>query len=54
MYDFIRERFGAEKSLEIMELLEFISNSRKGEDFRDDLRNGTIKSERFSWMSFGD
>jgi hypothetical protein len=37
-----------------MELLEFISNSGKGEDFRDDLRNGTIKSERFSWMSFGD
>jgi hypothetical protein len=53
-YDFIRERYGAEKSLEIMELLKFISNSGKGEDFRDDLRNGTIKSERFSWMSFGD
>ena len=53
-YDFMRERYGAEKSLEIMELLQYVSNSGRGEEFRDDLRNGTIKSERFSWMSFGD
>jgi hypothetical protein len=53
-YDFIRERYGAPDSLEIIELLEFISDSGKGEEFRDDLRNGVVKSERFSWMSFGD
>ena len=53
-YDFIREKYSASEAQDIMKMLQFISDTGRGEEFRNDLRSGVIKSERFSWMSFGD
>lgn len=53
-YDFIREKYCSSEAQDIMKMLQFISHTGRGEEFRNDLRSGVIKSERFSWMSFGD
>ena len=50
----IKSKFGCAKDMEILDALATISKAGHGERLRDDIRNGLIKSERFSWMSFDD
>ena len=48
----IKSKFGCATDMEILDALATISKAGHGEELRDDIRNGLIKSERFSWMSF--
>ena len=50
----IKSKFGCANDMEILDALATISRAGLGEELRDEIRNGLIKSERFSWMSFDD
>jgi hypothetical protein len=47
----IKSKFGCAKDMEILDALATISMAGHGVELRDDVRNGLIKSERFSWIS---
>lgn len=50
----IKSKFGYAEDMEIMTVVASISKTIQGEELRNDIRDGVIKSERFSWMSFDD
>ena len=50
-YNLINQKYGVKKRLDIMTLLQFLSDNGRGPEFKDDLINGEIKSERWSWRS---
>jgi hypothetical protein len=50
-YELINQKYGIKKRLDIMSLLQFLSDNGRGSEFKDDLMYGEIKSERWYWRS---